>query len=255
MEKKDCVTYLVRTYNQERYIEECINSIISESFKNKKILIIDDCSTDLTLRKIEPFCNIQEISIFQNKKNLGINGLVENFRNAILMIDTEFVCILDGDDYNIGERTTAQLKVLRESKRAMGVYSNFHKVNESSHVVKENAFNKKYPIYLSNPYCFSTLMVKTSFLKNMTFYNQYGRAFDYAIALELWKTGSLKYTNAATVGYRSSFSNMSKNEIDQLAAQYQMFQYYSDLNPDPRISLGKQISKYRYQLAKKFKGK
>lgn len=85
------VSILIPVYNQEKLIERCINSIPKRD--DIEIIVVDDCSTDNTLKVLEKFDNIK---VIKNDKNLGI-GLT---RNKLLdNASGEYVFFLDSDDY------------------------------------------------------------------------------------------------------------------------------------------------------------
>lgn len=246
MDMNNQVTYLVRTFNQEKYIEQCITSILKDSYDNKRILVVDDASTDNTLKILNKFRNDPQINIISNPLNLGIQGLVANFLNVLRSIQSEYICMIDGDDVILGDRARLQIELLKKSGK-MGVYSNFHKINDQGIPIEYNAFNKKYPLYISNPYCFSTLLIRTQFLKEIQLLDQYGRAFDYVIALELYRTNNLTFLNKPLTGYRVSTNNLSLDKHKQLKAQYLMFKSYSKMNAEFNIRLGKFVSYLRYR--------
>ena len=56
------VDIILPTYNCEKYIEETINSIISQTFKNWKLLIVDDASLDVTRDIIKKYLNDKRIN-------------------------------------------------------------------------------------------------------------------------------------------------------------------------------------------------
>jgi len=53
---KPLVSVAVITYNQKLYLEECINSILSQDYPNMEIVIADDASTDGTHEMLDKFC-------------------------------------------------------------------------------------------------------------------------------------------------------------------------------------------------------
>ena len=64
------VSILITNFNKSHYLNETLKSCINQNFKNKEILIFDDCSTDNSLKIIEKFK--KKIKIKKNKKKLNI---------------------------------------------------------------------------------------------------------------------------------------------------------------------------------------
>lgn len=66
------VGIILVNYNGEKYNEECINSILNSTYKNYEIIIVDNASTDNSVRRLqEKYSN--EIILFENKKNEGFS--------------------------------------------------------------------------------------------------------------------------------------------------------------------------------------
>lgn len=89
-------TIAICSYNIEAYILRCINSVKEQSFKNFEIIIVDDCSTDQTLRVIEKNAKSKKIKVYKTKKNTGTAGGPRNL--AIKHASGEYIIFLDGDD-------------------------------------------------------------------------------------------------------------------------------------------------------------
>jgi GT2 family glycosyltransferase len=92
------VSIILPLYNSERFVEECIDSLINQSFKDFELIILDDCSTDNTLeiiRKENTLTNgMTGIRVILNEKNLGFP---KNVNKGILMAEGDFVMIADHD--------------------------------------------------------------------------------------------------------------------------------------------------------------
>ncbi len=90
------VSVLMTSFNREKYIHESIESVLSQSYKNWELVILDDCSTDSTLFISNQYSIIDSrIKVFSNKVNIGQfanrNKIVEYSNYEILMY-------LDSDD-------------------------------------------------------------------------------------------------------------------------------------------------------------
>ncbi|MBQ3061690.1 MAG: glycosyltransferase family 2 protein [Lachnospiraceae bacterium] len=90
------VSIIVPVYNVEEYIEECIVSIINQTYKNLQIIVIDDGSVDKSIDICEKYAkNDSRIEII-SQKNKGVSAA----RNTGLThINGEFVTFIDSDDY------------------------------------------------------------------------------------------------------------------------------------------------------------
>lgn len=97
------IAIITTFFNCEKYIEKCINSVISQDYDNYKLFLIDDNSNDDTVnivnRKISTFAKeIKDKIIFiTNKENKGaVRNQIETIKNNLN--GNEIVIILDGDD-------------------------------------------------------------------------------------------------------------------------------------------------------------
>lgn len=91
------VTIIIPVFNCEKYVEKCIGSVLDQTYKNIKIIIVNDGSTDGTIEKIKGIISATNINIkLYNTKNMGIS----NARNlGIDLCDTKYFMFVDGDDY------------------------------------------------------------------------------------------------------------------------------------------------------------
>ena len=89
------ISVIVPMYNAERFLRFCVTSILTQTFKNFELILIDDCSTDKTLDIAKSF-NDTRIKILQTEKNLGYPGAVRNI--GIDVAVGEYIYFMDHDD-------------------------------------------------------------------------------------------------------------------------------------------------------------
>lgn len=108
------VSVCVMTYNQEKYIRKCIESLIKQDCNFEyEIIISDDCSTDKTPEIIEELYNKHptKIRIYLQKKNLGVK---ENYLFLHKQAQGQYIAHVDGDDYYFPNKLRLQVKYLDE---------------------------------------------------------------------------------------------------------------------------------------------
>lgn len=97
MSNKPLLSVLMTAYNRERYIAEAINSVITSTYLNWELIIVDDQSTDDTLKIAESFQKKDNrIKVFLNEKNLGD---YPNRMKAAGYAKGKYIKYLDSDDY------------------------------------------------------------------------------------------------------------------------------------------------------------
>lgn len=90
------ISVIVPAYNVEKYVEQCIDSLLNQTFKDIEIIIIDDCSTDKTFEIINnKYGKIPNVSIFKNDVNIG-QGQTRN--KAMKIAKGKYIYFLDSDD-------------------------------------------------------------------------------------------------------------------------------------------------------------
>ncbi len=86
-------SFIIPNYNNEKLIKRCIDSVLNQKFSNYEIIVIDDKSTDNSLKILEKYKNI---ILIKNKKNKGVSYS----RNiGILKATKKYIVFLDADDY------------------------------------------------------------------------------------------------------------------------------------------------------------
>ena len=93
----ELISVVIPVYNNERYFEKCISSVINQTYKNIEIIIINDCSKDNVENIILKYKNIDNRIIYEkNSKNMGV-GYSRN--RGIDISKGKYIYFLDSDDY------------------------------------------------------------------------------------------------------------------------------------------------------------
>lgn len=110
---------VIPAYNVSNYIENCINSVKNQSFKNYEIIVVEDCSTDSTL---EILGKISGIKLVKHEENRGLGGA----RNSGIEASRgEYILFLDSDDTLYDYNTLENLNETIGESYADIVYSGF----------------------------------------------------------------------------------------------------------------------------------
>lgn len=87
---------VIPVYNSERYLIECVQSVLKQNFKNREIILVDDCSTDKSSEICDSFAKQNEsIKVIHHEKNRGVSASRNNGINAA---SGEYISFLDSDD-------------------------------------------------------------------------------------------------------------------------------------------------------------
>ncbi|WP_083961894.1 glycosyltransferase family 2 protein [Tepidiphilus margaritifer] len=134
MERRPKVSVCVVTYNQEKYIGQCLQSLVDQKTNfDFEIIVGDDCSTDGTREIVrqfqEKYPNIVK-PIF-HEKNLG------PCRNVIAVYtaaSADYICHMDGDDYALPGKLQAQVDVLDNNSDCVVVWHRMKILDEKSSI-------------------------------------------------------------------------------------------------------------------------
>lgn len=128
------VSIVLLTYNHEKYIKDCLMSILEQDYKNIEVIILDDASKDKTAIVVESCLKVLKgkfgrVVFYKNKKNSGnipynMNRLLKDTKGA-------YCKMLSGDDileYNCISRLT---RTLLENPQCSVVYSNVYVIEDN----------------------------------------------------------------------------------------------------------------------------
>ena len=105
------ITVFIALYNAQKYIEQTINSVLNQTFTNFEILIINDASTDDSIKIVEKFKD-NRIRLLHNKTNKGI---CLTRQRGIEEAKGKYIAIIDSDDLAMPSRLEKQFLFLEKN--------------------------------------------------------------------------------------------------------------------------------------------
>ncbi|NNH27468.1 glycosyltransferase family 2 protein [Acinetobacter terrestris] len=116
------VTIYIPTFNRVDLLERAINSVVTQSYKNIEIIVVDDCSTDGTQEFLKEIAKGDErIKFFLKEKN---GGACESRNIAIQNARGEYITGLDDDDYFLPNRIENFVSNLSNVKNSVLLFDN-----------------------------------------------------------------------------------------------------------------------------------
>lgn len=110
---KPDISVIMSVYNGEAYLEEAIQSVIDQTFKNWELVVINDCSTDSTAKILSDFSLKDErIKVHTNETNLR---LPTSLNKAIALSAGKYIARMDADDICLPDRLEKQFKFMEEN--------------------------------------------------------------------------------------------------------------------------------------------
>lgn len=244
MYKKE-LSIIIPMYNSEKYIERCIESLIHQINNKIEIIVIDDGSTDNSVKKCQKYINSKLIKYIKKK-----NGGVSSARNEGLKFASgQYIMFVDSDDYLESNSINNVLKFALNNDLDI-VKFDYYLVNNSNRrkysnkflnkqlIIGKNDFNILYDFLINTYYLSSccTQIVKRSLFKNIKFPEDIIYGEDYNVNLGLYsKAKSFGYYPEFVYAYYSNNQSATKSKnINQLENKFLSCQkcYYKLLNFD-----------------------
>lgn len=163
------VSIVVAAYNVERYIKQCVDSLIDQSFSNIEIVVVNDGSTDSTPEILKEYekCDSRVILIHQENK-----GLVEARKTGIRNASGKYLLIVDGDDWIDADYVNNLVEAIEKNNSEMVVTDYFLSYRNEN---KPVSMNLDEGVYIGP----ELEQLKRSFLYSGTYY-------DYKVNPSLW---------------------------------------------------------------------
>ena len=89
------VSVLIPTYNYARFLDEAIQSVLSQTFEDFELIIVDNCSNDNTEEVISKYLDDKRITYYVNQYNIGLVG---NWNKCLQYAKGEYIKFLCADD-------------------------------------------------------------------------------------------------------------------------------------------------------------
>lgn len=170
------ISVITTVFNIEKYIGECIESILLQTFTNFELIIINDCSTDNSLNIINEYITKDNrIILINNEKNLGC-GMCRYM--GINKAKGDYIAFIDGDDYitpNYLEKlyntslkynsdmTVCHTKIFNNDMEDLTY-------NFSKSLIIFNTFKEKLSAIFSNKLCFlNNKLIKKTLFNNVEY--------------------------------------------------------------------------------------
>ncbi len=168
MTKKPEISIIMNCHNGERFLEEALKSVLSQSFKNWELIFWNNRSTDKSEKIFKSFKDKRFKYFYTHKKV----SLYHSRNAACKKANGKFIAFLDVDDLWFPNKLKLQLKKFKDKKVGL-VYGKFYKINNENFLKKKHLINKENlptgyitkELLQSYPVGLLTIMLRKSFLK------------------------------------------------------------------------------------------
>lgn len=229
---KNLVSIVTPSFNSSKYIEQTIQSVLSQTYENWELIIVDDCSTDNSVEVISAFTvNNSKIKLVELQSN---SGAAEARNKAIGLAKGEFIAFLDSDDIWKPNKLEQQLSFMGNevdfSFTAYELIDEFgKKLNQQVDNNQTGSFDYQDMLKKKATLGCSTVVLRRSGFSDISM-PLLRTGQDYALWLKLLKTGKNAYVFNQIMGqYRILPNSISRNKFKKALRQWQIYRQVEGL--------------------------
>lgn len=214
------VSVIMPVYNSEKYLKEAIDSVLSQSYSNIELVIVNDGSKDSSKQIIKSY-NDSRIQYVENESN---GGIVYSRNKGLSHSKGEFVATLDSDDIALRERISMQVDFLQNNPE-YGMCGTFYRTIDS----QGNYLAKvQFPtgntdiishLLIGNCFCNSTVMIRRDIALDLKYREKFDIVEDYELWYRISKRAKLANLPQVSVLYRVHGTNISAARLDDMLAR------------------------------------
>lgn len=157
LSKRVKASILIVNYNNEKFLNQCLNSIFNQTYKNIEIIVFDDCSLDNSVKKLKKIKNI--ILITNNKKQsiYGSYNQINAYRKAFKKSSGDIIFFLDSDDFFLKNKIENIVNYFHKNKKRKIVFDLpiIIERNKKKRIFKKKKLFKTYWPYIPSQSCIS----------------------------------------------------------------------------------------------------
>ena len=206
------ISVCIATFNGAEYIEEQILSILDQLSKKDEIILVDDCSTDSTLKIIKRI-NDSRIKIYENKYNLGV---ASTFGRAMILAKGDIIFTADQDDIWYPNKVKSIVNLFNKDIFVTLVITDTNIIDGNNKVMAESYFKKRGGFkvglisnLIKNKYLGCTMAFKPEMRRFILPFPDKIPSHDMWIGLMNSIYGEIRFIDIPLVGYRRHNANVS----------------------------------------------
>lgn len=263
-DKDSLISIVIPIYNAEKYLEECLNSIKNQTYKNIEVIMVNDGSKDDS----ETICKRFSEDDARFRYFTKVNGGVSSARNLGLdNVKGDYITFIDADDWIAEKHLELLINSIKKTNSDIGVSSYKEFNNKDTYYIRvytkqeknllnfekmnRDEFLTLFPKLMSTNVCFNNAVSKLfrkDLVKNLRFDTsiKYGEDLDFYFRLYM-NVDSISYVDELTYVYRihgdSTTSNFNQEHAEQeLAIFKQMYEKIQEIGL-PSIHYFKKLKK------------
>lgn len=260
--KNELISIIVPIYNAGKDLEQCIKSIVEQTYKNIEIILVNDGSTDESLSKCREWENKDKRITVIDKEN---GGLASSRNVGLDTASGEYIGFVDHDDYIEPDMYKTMLNDMNKNDcdivmcRSCGLYDNgekreSYKGYDSFLVSGEEATTRM--LNFEKIFCSSvwSKLYKRSIIGDVRFVDEIVLGEDYFFNGRIYpRVKYFYYENKPLYNYRIRDGSMSRNEVnehffDKYEVAKKLEKYYGQFNFIKEVDINRFIFSTSYEI-------
>jgi glycosyltransferase involved in cell wall biosynthesis len=165
------ISVVVPNYNCEEYLDKCLESVTSQTYKNLEIIVCDNGSEDGSVAIINQWAaKDPRIKVLINKEN---QGLINCYNRMFFEATGEYICIQDADDWCDLERVEKQARILDTHDVGLCVTNSMYYPQISEPFFEDFGTSRVVSLESREVWAPATIMFRSSILKEIPGYHSY----------------------------------------------------------------------------------
>lgn len=202
----ELISVIMSTFNSSKFVKHSIQSVLSQSYSNLELIIVDDCSTDETINIIKKYKNKDtRVKIFKTKKNSGVVSVPRNI--GISKAKGDYFAFIDSDDLWHRDKLINQINQLTSKKllsctacdyqygfngKKSGFFLKFFRILLQFFVISKINHKGYNWLYIYNPIIVSSVLIDKKVFK----FFKFNEGKNIREDLDLWLKFSNKFKNS-----------------------------------------------------------
>jgi glycosyltransferase involved in cell wall biosynthesis len=214
MNNQPIISVLMPVYNSQKYIRKAIKSILSQTFKDFELLIVDDGSFDNSVDIVNEFKD-SRIKIFQKEHK----GLVQTLNYGINQSTCEWIAIMHSDDISVNVRLEQQFNYIKNRINVL-VGSSYYIIDENDKILyktklpeRNNEIKEK--LLFQNVIIHSSVMFNADHIKKHGGYHLINNTEDYDLWLRLFNDSEFYNFPTPLLYYRKHNNSLSSSRANK----------------------------------------
>ena len=226
LKNKNYIDIILPNFNSSKFLNQTLKSILEQTYKNWRLVIIDDCSDLKTINILKKYIKDKRIKIFWLKKNKGA-GFCRNY--AIKKTKSPYIAFIDSDDIWKKNKLKNQINFMTKNNYSF-TYTYYETFGERKKIIIPPLKFNFLSFIHNTSIATSTMMVKRSEIKNIKFTNT-KICEDYFFKCKLLKKVNYAFClNKFLTKYRVRKDSLQSNVIRNFFWIWKINKDYNKLN-------------------------